>query len=237
MMAVENTKPRVSTGDFVEVSYTARLENGAVVDTTDPGVAAEADIADLTADGPVTVVLGSGHLFDPVERAIIDAGVGVSGSLTVPPDDAFGELEPGRKVSADIEHFPADRREVGEHVQYKGQTGFIESIDDGTATVNFNHPLAGSTIDYEFTVHRRVDEPLEQARGLLGLYGLSDRSSLELRTGEQGPVLEWSVTNPRAMDGWETAKPRAIDDLHRYIELETVHVRELHEAGRYDEDD
>lgn len=234
MTSSTETQGSLSAGSFVEVSYTARLEeNGQVIDTTDPGVAEEAAIANLAAAGPVTVVIGADHLFEPVERAIADTGPGGSSTVTVPPEDGFGTPEPQAKATADLDHFPVEQRSVGERVRFKGEDGFIESIDDGTAVINFNHPLAGSTIEYEFTVHRHVDDPTEQVEGLLDLYGVRSGSSVSLSETEDGSVLEWSVDDPiDREDDWATTKRDVLEDVRRHLGIDEVVVIERHRRGR-----
>ncbi|MFC6752804.1 FKBP-type peptidylprolyl isomerase, partial [Halorubrum tibetense] len=49
-MTTTDQADALADGDFVRIAYTARAaDSGHVVDTTDPAVAADADIADLDA--------------------------------------------------------------------------------------------------------------------------------------------------------------------------------------------
>ncbi len=229
MTASKETRPGLSMGDIIEVSYTARLaESNRVIDTTDPDVAAEADIADLTADGPVMIVLGAEHLFDPVERAIIETGVGGSDTVAVPASEAFGAPDPAATATVDIDHFPADNRAVGDRVDYKGQTGFIESVEDGTARVNFNHPLAGTSLTYTFNVHRRVEDPLEQARGLVELHGLTDETTV---TRDDQSTLTLTIAAPERIADYATKKRDAVKVLHEHVPVEEVRVIERYPGG------
>ncbi|WP_121821494.1 FKBP-type peptidyl-prolyl cis-trans isomerase [Halostella salina] len=159
-------------GDFVRLDYTARTaDGGQLVDTTDPEVAEEegVDEQEQTFE-PRVVVLGEGHIFADVEEDIYGEEVGASGDVTVAAEDAFGEKdeEEVRTVSAD--KIPEDDRYPGAHVDIDGQHGHVETIIGGRARVDFNHPLAGEDVEYEYEVLEEVEDRVEQAQGLIGMY-------------------------------------------------------------------
>ena len=157
-------------GDFVEVDYTARTVEGEdLVDTTDPEVVEEEGIEADQEFAPRTIVLGEGHIFDAVEQDILGSEVGDSGNVVVPAAEAFGDYddEQVRTVSAD--KIPEDDRYPGAQVQVEGEEGRLETIIGGRARVDFNHPLAGEDIRYEWTVIDEVTDRQEMAEGLLSM--------------------------------------------------------------------
>ncbi|MFC6753806.1 FKBP-type peptidylprolyl isomerase, partial [Halorubrum tibetense] len=66
---------------------------------------------------------------------------------------------------------PADRREAGRTVSVAGRECVIESVDGETAHLDYNHPLAGVTLEYEVTVETLVTGD-DRVDGLLALHGL-----------------------------------------------------------------
>ena len=156
-------------GDFVRVGYTARTaEDGHLVDTTDGDLAAEEGIDDDERDfGPRTIVLGEGHIFDPVEEALVGTEVGDSGTATVSPEAGFGEYDDDEVRTVSAEKIPEDDRYPGNRVTIDGEQGFVETIIGGRARVDFNHPLAGDTIEYDWEVVGTVDDREERAEELL----------------------------------------------------------------------
>jgi FKBP-type peptidyl-prolyl cis-trans isomerase SlyD len=162
----------LQTGDFVQLAYTARtVEDGDLVDTTDREVAEEEGVEVEGRDfSPRTLVLGEGHLFPSVEEDIEGKAVGDTGTVQVPAHEAFGEYdeEEVRTVSAD--KIPEDDRHPGAHVDIDGQHGHVETIIGGRARVDFNHPLAGQDVEYDYEVLDVVTDPVERARGLLQMY-------------------------------------------------------------------
>jgi FKBP-type peptidyl-prolyl cis-trans isomerase SlyD len=214
-------------GDVVRVTYTARVgESGRVIETTDPDVASDATIEDIEATGPTPVVLGEGHVFEPVEAAIRDSTIGESIRVTVDPEDAFGEGDPTDYTHVDIDTVPGDRREPGAELTHSGRSGFVESLDEGSARINFNHPLAGMAIEYELTVRERIETPLESVHAVLELYGLA--SEVEVSFGSPGPEqLRITVPDP-TNDTWQRGKRRAVSDLQDLPPIESVAVVETY---------
>ncbi|MEF8838504.1 MAG: peptidylprolyl isomerase [Haloarculaceae archaeon] len=157
-------------GDFVEVEYTARTVEGEdLVDTTDPEVVEEEGIEADQKFAPRTIVLGEGHIFESVEEDIVGSEIGDSGSAVVTAQEGFGtyDEEQVRTVSAD--KIPEDDRYPGAQVQIEGEEGRLETIIGGRARVDFNHPLAGEDIRYEWTVVDEVTDRQEKAEGLLSM--------------------------------------------------------------------
>ncbi len=116
------------------------------------------------------IVLGEGHLFPGVEDDIRGKEVGDGGSVVVTAEEAFGEYdeEEVRTVSAD--KIDDDDRFPGARIQIDGQQGVLETIIGGRARVDFNHPLAGEDIEYEYEILDVVEDDLEQARGLMNMF-------------------------------------------------------------------
>ena len=165
----ESEETGISDDEFVRVSFTARSkESDHLVDTTDPAVAEDEGIdAEQESIKPRIVPIGAGHLFPSVEEAFIGKEVGDTGTVEVPPTEAFGEYRPDdvRTVSADT--IPEDDRYPGAVVDVDGESGHVERIIGGRARVDFNHPLAGEAIIYEYEILDLVSDPVEQAKGML----------------------------------------------------------------------
>jgi len=157
-------------GDFVEVAYTARtVEGGDLVDTTDPEVAEEEGVGEDQEFAPRTIVLGQGHLFEAVEEDIYGEEVGHSGSVTVSAAEAFGEYDESEVRTVSADKIPEDDRYPGAHVDVDGEHGHVETIIGGRARVDFNHPLAGEDIEYDYEILSEVDDREEQAQGILSM--------------------------------------------------------------------
>lgn len=164
----------IQKGDFIKLSYTGKLANGTVFDTTDANVAKENAIYNEQASyGPETIIVGKGFVVQGLDEDLIGKEVGDKGTVTVPPEKGFGlrridqiETIPAKKFKEPIR--PGVRVNVG------GRTGTVESVAGGRARVNFNPPLAGETLTYEYTIESRIDERDEKVAAILRMYAGKD---------------------------------------------------------------
>jgi len=168
----EEVESGIQDGDFVRLAYTVRtIEDGDVVDTTDKEVAEEAEI---DVEGyefePRVVIVGAGHVFPEVDDALIGAEAGDEDTVEIPAVDAFGEYDEDEVRTVSANKIDEDDRYPGAQVTIDGDQGRLETIIGGRARVNFNHPLAGEDLEYEYEVLELVDDREEQASGLLGMY-------------------------------------------------------------------
>ena len=189
----ETEQTGLQEGDFVEVDYTARtVEEGQLVDTTDPEVAEEEGVDDGEQEfAPRTVVLGEGHIFPSVEDAIIGSEVGDSGSAHVEAAEAFGEYDDEQVRTISKDKIPEDDRYPGAQVRIDNEEGFVETIIGGRARVDFNHPLAGEDIEYEYEVIDEVEDREEKASGLIDMFlGLDLEIWFETDTVEEEQLVE-----------------------------------------------
>ncbi len=205
-------------GDFIKIAYTARtVEDERLVDTTDEEIADEEGIdTDEQEFGPRTIVLGEGHLFGTVEDDIIGKEVGDSGTVVVPAAEAFGEFDDDQVRTISKDKIPEDDRYPGAQVRINGEEGFVETIIGGRARVDFNHPLAGDDVEYEYEIVEEVTDREEKAHGLLDMFiGLDLNIWFETDTVEEEQLVE---------DEEEADDEDADEDAESEPEYETVEV-------------
>ncbi len=220
-----DAKPETE-GSYLRIDYVARTGDGRVIDTTEPDIAADSDLADLEASGPVVVVPGEGHLFEPLETAIRDAEPGTTIEMAVDPEDAFGTADPDKMATVDEEAVAPEHRNAGTTVQLGGRRGVIEEVSDDSITVDFNHPLAGLTLEYEIEVLERIDGIESRAAGLTATHGIPN-ASVDYDTTSGTLRLRLSSTEPNA--DRDTRKRSYIDDVRRLLDVASVRVIEDYE--------
>lgn len=208
----------IQDGDFVRLAYTVRtVEDGTVVDTTDEEVAEEADIDTDEYDfEPRVVVVGAGHVFEAVDDALVGAEPGDTGSVEIPAAQAFGEFDDDDVRTVSANKIDEDDRYPGAQVQVDGQQGRVETIIGGRARVNFNHPLAGEDLEYEYEIIEVVEDREEKAGSLLSMY-LQQTPEVWIQTDE---VEEETVVEPDDEDD-EEAEPETEVET---VEKETLYI-------------
>jgi FKBP-type peptidyl-prolyl cis-trans isomerase SlyD len=208
-------------GDFIELDYTARtVEEGTLVDTTYADVAEEEGVDDQGREfHPRTIILGEGHLFGAVEEDIIGREVGESGSAVVPGEEAFGEYDNEQVRTVSAEKIDEDDRYPGAQVQVDGEQGYVETVIGGRARVDFNHPLAGEDIEYEYEIVGEVEDRIERAKGLFNMY-LDEDLEMWIETDE---VEEEQLVEPDEEEA-ESEAEEGEDEESPEPEYETVTV-------------
>jgi FKBP-type peptidyl-prolyl cis-trans isomerase SlyD len=164
----------IKEGDFIRLSYTGRVGDN-VFDTTDEDEAKKAGIHSPNAVyGPVTICVGQKHVILGLDEEIVGKTAGTEGTVTVAPDKAFGERDPKR-----VKSFPKNQfkekpvRGMPVRLEEQGE-GTVVDVIGNKVIVDFNAPLAGQTLTYEYRIEETVTDPLDQLRGLVRLYAGKD---------------------------------------------------------------
>ncbi|RLM77837.1 peptidylprolyl isomerase, partial [Halobellus sp. Atlit-38R] len=99
----------------------------------------------------------------------------------------------------------------GAQVQIDNQQGHLETIIGGRARVDFNHPLAGEDLEYEYEILEVIDDREEQASGMLGMY-LQEAPEVRIET-----VTEEEETVTEDDDGEETVETEEVEKEVLYV--------------------
>ncbi|WP_122090128.1 FKBP-type peptidyl-prolyl cis-trans isomerase [Halalkalicoccus subterraneus] len=215
----EETQDGLGDGDFVRLAYTARTVDGdQLVDTTDQEIAEDegVDVEERNIE-PRVIALGAGHLFETVEEDIEGKEAGDSGSIVVPAEEAFGEYSEDEVRTISAEKIPEDDRYPGAHVDIDNQHGHVETVIGGRARVDFNHPLAGEDVEYEYEIVDVVEDRVERAKGMLSMFIDAD---LEMWV-ETDEVEEETVVEPEEDADGETPEESQADGEDAEPETET----------------
>ncbi len=164
----------IQKGDFIKLSYTGRLKNGAVFDTTDANVARENGVYNENASyGPETIIAGKGYVVAGLDEDLIGKEVGYKGHVEVPPEKGFGL----RRLDL-IETIPAkkfkEKVKPGMRVQVQGRSGVVESTAGGRVRINFNPALAGETLIYDYTIEELIEGTDKKIDAILKMYSGQD---------------------------------------------------------------
>ncbi|GGN87345.1 FKBP-type peptidyl-prolyl cis-trans isomerase [Haloarcula pellucida] len=207
--ADEETESGLQEGDVVKLAYTARtVEEGQLVDTTDEDVAEDEGIdTEQQEFGPRVIVLGENHIFPDVEEDIYGKEVGDEGSVTIAAADAFGEYDESEVRTVSKDKIPEDDRYPGAHVDVDGEHGHVETIIGGRARVDFNHPLAGEDVEYDYEIVAEVTDREEKAQGIIEMM-LDMKLDLwfETDTVEEEQVVESDDDDEEGEPEYETVE-------------------------------
>lgn len=144
----------VAKDKVVSITYVLRNQRGAIVEYRDL---------------PVTYVHGGGDLFSKIEQALEGRAVGESVTVTLSPQEGFGEHDPKLTFTDDLENAPPELRRVGAEFEAQNARGeaihlVVTRIADGKITVDANHPCAGQTVTFEVKIVDIRDATAEERR-------------------------------------------------------------------------
>jgi len=160
----------VTRGDFIRLSYTGRLDNGDIFDTTNADVAKENDLfAEGVSYAPIVVIAGENMVVTGLDEDLMGKASGYEGQVKIQPKDAFGERKPELVEVVPTRRFEK-RPTPGMQVSLDNRTGTVESVIGGRVRVDFNSPYAGKTIVYDYTIEKIVDKAVDKVKGLLKYY-------------------------------------------------------------------
>lgn len=105
-------------------------------------------------DAPQTFFLGRGQMLPAIEEAIRSMKIGEQKTLTLPPEQAFGETKAEFLKTSLLHHIPEGDRKIGTIVELEDAennhiSARIHAIDGQQVVLDFNHPLAGQRISFD----------------------------------------------------------------------------------------
>lgn len=173
---------KVKKGDFVEVEYTGKLEDGTVFDTTNEKLAKDNDLYnDKMTYGPMAICIGESHILKGLDKELEGREPGISFTTKIKPDDAFGKksakllrMIPGHIFKRD--NVPPQK---GMQVNIDGAYGTVINVSGGRVIVDFNHPLAGKIIVYDVKLNKIIEGDKNRLLALVKLK-IGDKIGVEL---------------------------------------------------------
>jgi|Deesub1362B_J571_1020462.scaffolds.fasta_scaffold00065_107 FKBP-type peptidyl-prolyl cis-trans isomerase SlyD len=222
----------IQKGDFVRISYIAKTEEGTIFDTTDEEIAKEHDIfVEGAKYGPVTLIVGSGYVIEGLEEDLIGREVGYKGEVKIPPEKAFGEYDPSLVEIISITKFD-QRPQPGMRVRVNGRIGTVDRVIGRRVRVDFNHPLAGKTVTYEYEILEVIEDLEEQIKAIFEHYLESSDLNFEIE-GEELIIEEPYVKN--FDQRWILNKKRIADDTLKYTKVRKIIIQEIFQEEREEE--
>ncbi|HJJ47196.1 MAG TPA: peptidylprolyl isomerase [Methanocorpusculum sp.] len=158
----------IEIGNYIKLNYTGCV-NGIPFDTTD---AEEAKKGHIFREGfnyaPSVVKVGSGHVLAGVDEDLVGKEIGKEYKVTIPAEKAFGEHNKDNVKAIDKKAFQ-EKPELYERVTVNGREGMVVNKIGNKYLVDFNHPLAGQSVDYTYTIEAVITDPVECLAGTIKL--------------------------------------------------------------------
>ena len=220
-------------GAIIHVDYDLFSgETGDLIETTREEIAKDYEMhQEGRSYTPMVCIVGTGNLIAGFEAALKDAKVGKEVEVEIAPADAYGEKDASLVETISIDKL---RRAVqdpnslylGAPVNINGRQGYLSYLAAGRARIDYNHPMAGKTLKYVFTIIKEVKGKEDKVMGLL-----------ESNTGHSGFEVSFkgddlSIILPQAMlfdTNAAMLKFRLVTMIRDAVECGKVSFVEVHE--------
>jgi FKBP-type peptidyl-prolyl cis-trans isomerase SlyD len=108
-------------------------------------------------DHPLAYLHGNGNIISGLENALTGKSKGDKISITLEPNDAYGDFDEALVMKVDRSQFDREEQmEVGMQIEAQFPDGTevatIQAINGDEITIDGNHPLAGETLTFEVEV-------------------------------------------------------------------------------------
>ena len=134
----------ISQGKTVAITYTLTLDSGETVDSNVDGE-------------PLSYIQGEEQLIFGLEQALEGKKAGDSLKVSVEPEEGYGVVSDDALPEVPLAHLPMEAREPGAVLTAVGPEGqelqgVVTALGENTATLDFNHPLAGEVLHFDVTI-------------------------------------------------------------------------------------
>ncbi len=208
-------------GDFVLIDFTAKVkETGEVFDTTMEDIARKEK---LYKEGqiyePNLIVIGEGWVLRTLDESLPAQEQDKPASVEIPPEKAFGNRDPEKVRLVPLKRLMAKgiTPQLGMRVEYEGKLAIVRTLGAGRVQLDFNPPLAGKTLVYEVTVHKKLETEEEKINALIHRRIPSvEVSKFEVKTKKT--IVEIEVPEEAFyIEGLQAAKRGISIDIQKFL--------------------
>ncbi|MBB6098956.1 FKBP-type peptidyl-prolyl cis-trans isomerase SlyD [Deinobacterium chartae] len=126
----------------------------------------QGEVVDQSEGEPLVYLQGASNIIPGLERALEGKTVGDSLSVTVPPEEGYGTWDENSVEKIDRDNFD-EAPEVGATYYAENADGSVlpftvRAIEEDGVVIDFNHPLAGETLEFQVTVRSIRDARPEE---------------------------------------------------------------------------
>lgn len=217
---------KVQKGDFVEIKYVGRLDDGSIFDVNDKETAKKEQIKGHIHEKTI-VCIGEKDIVLGLDDFLCEKELGKKLEITIEPEKGFGKKNPKLLQIIPANKFKEQKINpiVGLQVEIDQYRGIIKSISGGRILVDFNHPLAGRTLHYEITITKKIEDLKEKISGFLELNFHLHNVQLE---ENEGTVTLTAPFPPEMQPMLETELKKRIPELKALVIEQTKEKAQTH---------
>jgi FKBP-type peptidyl-prolyl cis-trans isomerase 2 len=222
----------MDTGAIVHIDYDLyNVGSGDLFETTREDIAKEHELFDETRTyEPMITVIGDGRLIGGFEAHLAEAETETEYTFDIEPTDAYGERDSSlvETISQNVlmrSVSDPNMLGIGAPVEIGGRNGVLQMLRAGRARIDYNHPLAGTTLRYTYTIVKVVEDRSERVATLLQMNTGRSDFEVEFEADDVTITLPDSIAYDQ---NWAYAKFSLVRALREHLEVGVVVFREVH---------
>jgi len=123
-------------GDTVQIHYTGKLQDNSVFDKSE-------------GKPPLKFTVGAKQVIPGMDKAVTGMKVGESKTVTIPPEEAYGNYDEKMIFEVPTNKLPAGVKAGEKLMNPHGQTVTVKEIQGDKTLLDGNHFLAGKTLIFD----------------------------------------------------------------------------------------
>jgi FKBP-type peptidyl-prolyl cis-trans isomerase 2 len=220
-------KMTVKNGDFLRIEYSQYVD-GNLLATTSEDLAKEKGIHDEETEyGPRLIVVGAGQLVPGLEEDLIGKEIGYQGRAEVAAEKAYGAHDPSKVEIFPLTRFKEEPPRVGMRVGVENKIGVVTRVIGRKVSVDFNHPLAGKDVVYEYKIAEGIEDQLERLKGLIKTFSRMDLEC-SIEDDRATIIAPWEMSYYKE---WFMIRRGLADMIIQHLGMAQVDFVERHTAG------
>ena len=156
----------IEKNDFIEIEFTGKANNE-IFDTTKEKEAKEKGIQ--TEVKPLIISAGNSMILKGFDDFIIGKEINKDYLVKLTPEQAFGKRIPSLVKTLPMKVFLEKNIKPypGLILQMDNYVAKILSVSGGRVITDFNNPLAGKEVEYQFKILRKIEDNSEKVKSLI----------------------------------------------------------------------
>lgn len=157
----------VKKNDFIEIEFAGRIKDGGEV--FDTNIKSVIEKSNLKVEAkPLIISVGNKMTIEGLDSDFENKEIGKEYHLELTPEKSFGKRVPSMIRMIPLKYFLEQKimPERGMQLNLDGMIAKVISVSGGRILVDFNNPLAGRAVEYDYTIKRIIESQEEKINAL-----------------------------------------------------------------------
>lgn len=160
---------KIQKNDFIELEYVGKTKDlDELFDSTKPEDGKKLNMKEPEKLKPVVICVGNSMTIRGLDEDLIGKEINKDYEVEIQPEKGFGKRDPKAVRMIPTKAFLEQRinPQKGMQLSLDGNVVKIISVSGGRVLTDFNNPLAGKTLKYNYKILRKLEDEKEKVNSL-----------------------------------------------------------------------